>query len=312
MVLNSEKLEQQCEAIRKLREVKNRIVVLCEGGTSPENGRHSPQWYARLQKMPDASFYKRCVPMWWRERLPHFLNCGARKDVIDIYFALVEWHKNQGSSADSYLDTQKLFAFVDLDIQPQSIGHDYPFGDTETILHSLYDATKVNEQNVHQHRIWVTGLIHKEAYFLLPQMQEIFAESTELFYNQSPLSLDTLYLDMAKAIESDEDIKKHFSIVADRIKYCNGLDARDPEKLSSSWQKLFQPDAKNYELILALLMIKKAKEYWKKIGLQPGDEFASSRIRDTLILAIGEFYAHQEPTPDMHIPFFLKAIYSYI
>ncbi len=35
---------------------------------------------------------------------------------------------------------------------------------------------------------------------------------------------------------------------------------------------------------------------------------ASARSKDCLILKIGKFYAEQEPTPEMHIPLFLKII----
>ncbi len=67
--------------------------------------------------MPDSNFYNACVPHWWSQYRPQFFNCGDRKDVIDTYFALSELHAKD--STNSYLEPNRLFALVDLDIQIQ-------------------------------------------------------------------------------------------------------------------------------------------------------------------------------------------------
>ena len=91
--------------------------MLCEGDISKNQGRLSPQLYKRMEQMPDSNFYKACVPHWWSQHRPQFFNCGDRKDVIDTYFALSELHAKD--STNSYLEPNRLFALVDLDIQIQ-------------------------------------------------------------------------------------------------------------------------------------------------------------------------------------------------
>lgn len=136
------------------RRARGKIVVLCEGDINKYKDRPSPQTYRKLEKWPDANFYKACV--WWDQYKPEFFNCGDRKDVLDTYVMLLDRHREP--VADSHLDPTKLFAIVDLDIQAQEI-ENYDFSDTEEIFHDLYDGMNVNERNAARHRIWVTGLI---------------------------------------------------------------------------------------------------------------------------------------------------------
>jgi hypothetical protein len=119
MSLNPEQTKKHCEVILQSRRIKNKIVVLCEGVTPKIQGRESPQSYKAMEQMPDANFYKACVPTWWRQKLPEFFNCGDRKDVIDTYFTLLTLHKQD--STNSYLDCDRLFAIIDLDLQLQTI-----------------------------------------------------------------------------------------------------------------------------------------------------------------------------------------------
>jgi hypothetical protein len=150
MSLNPEQLKKHCEAILQSRRIKNKIVVLCEGDIRKTQGRESPQTYKAMEQMPDANFYKACVPTWWKQKLPEFFNCGDRKDVIDTYFTLLTLHKQD--STNSYLDPKRLFAMIDLDLQVQAIDN-YIFTDTEAIFHNLYEKSEVKEQNAAQHRI---------------------------------------------------------------------------------------------------------------------------------------------------------------
>ncbi|WP_228060573.1 MULTISPECIES: hypothetical protein [unclassified Coleofasciculus] len=119
MSLSSEQLEQHCKTILQSRRIRNKIVVLCEGDIPKIQGRPSPQSYGRMEEMPDANFYKACVPKGWTQYRPQFFNCGDRKDVIDSYFSLLDLH-NQNKD-NSYLNPDKLFAVVDLDLQVQAI-----------------------------------------------------------------------------------------------------------------------------------------------------------------------------------------------
>jgi len=315
MSLNPEQLKRHCEIIIQSRRIKNKIVVLCEGegGIKDNQYRLSPQSYARMEQMPDANFYKACVPRWWSQYKPEFFNCGDRKDVIDTYFTLLEIHKQD--SNNSYLIPEKLFVMVDLDLQLQKIDN-YIFPDTEAIFGDLYGQCKVNEINADNHRIWVTGLIHKEAYFLIPDLQEVFDNiSASPVYNGNPLVLDNIYLTMADAIVDDADLKNNLPRIANRINYLSSLDCSNTDKFRDSWKAEFdntQNDIEKNELILALLTIKKAKDYWHQI--HPPSDYSSSaeRFREQLLLEIGQFYSYKGNNPRYHISFFLAALHKFV
>jgi hypothetical protein len=308
-------LKRHCEIIIRSRRINNKIVVLCEGegGIRDNQYRLSPQSYARMEQLPDANFYKACVPRWWSHSKPQFFNCGDRKDVIDTYFTLLEIH-NQDSE-NSYLTPEKLFAIVDLDLQLQKIDN-YRFTDTESIFCDLYGQCKINEVNTDNHRIWVTGLIHKEAYFFIPDLQEVFDTIIVTpLYNGNPLVLENIYLNMADAIVNDVDLKNNLLRVANRINYLSSLDCTDADKLRDSWKVAFnntQSDMEKKELILALLTIKKAKDYWHQIEPPSDDSSQAEKFREQLLLKIGEFYSHKGNDPRYHIPFFLAALHKFI
>ena len=225
MSLNPEQLKKHCEAILQSRRIKNKIVVLCEGDIRETQGRESPQAYKAMEQMPDANFYKACVPTWWRQKRPEFFNCGDRKDVLDTYSTLPILHEKD--TTNSYLDPDRLFAMIDLDLQLQTIDN-YIFTDTEAIFRNLYEKSQVKEQNAAQHRIWITGLIHKEAYFLTPELQPIFENCcNKPIYKGNPAVLANIYLDMADAICSDLDLQNNLQRAFDRITYCSGLDCTE-------------------------------------------------------------------------------------
>lgn len=312
MSLNPEQLRQHCEEILTSRRIRNKLVVLCEGNIPHLQGRPSPQAYGKMESMPDANFYKACVPSWWKQFLPQFFNCGDRDDVLNTYFSLLELHKTD--SIDSYLEPTKLFAIVDLDLQLKSIS-DYRFYDTESIFSHLYEKAKVNEDNASQHRIWVTGLIHKEAYFLLPKLQEIFdVFPTQPSYKDSNLMLEDLYFNIADETVNDKDLQKNFQRVCNRICYCTELDCTEIVKLKDSWISQFRSSddiPKKEELVFALLTIRKAKNYWNQI--QPSSEWTRPVhiFKDQLILQIARFYAEQNDTAKYHIPSFFKNLYQF-
>jgi hypothetical protein len=313
MSLSPEQLEQHCKRIIQLRSIMNKIVVLCEGDIPKNQGIASPQSYGRMEQMPDANFYKACVPRWWSQYRPQFFNCGDRKDVIDTYFTLLELH-DKGSSS-SYLAPDKLFAIVDLDLQLQKI-NDYDFADTEAIYGELYEGFKIKAQNIEQHRIWVTGLIHKEAYFLIPELQLVFDNfSTAPIYKGNSLILQDIFITMADEISSDLDLQNNSPRVLARISCCSGLDCSEIGKLQHSWKAQFQKaphDTRKDELVFALLTIKKAKNHWNQV--QPPSDWPRSpeTFREQLLLEIGRFYSEQSDDPKYHIPFLLKTLYELV
>jgi hypothetical protein len=314
MSLNPQDLKTHCQQILKLREIRNKIVVLCEGEISKsEWGINSPATYRRNKQLPDSSFYQACVPPWWREKRPRFINCGDRADVINTYFKLLESEPNL---TNSYLNPNLLFAIIDLDLQNKEIHQDYPFPSTEEIFKHLYKETKVNPTHLEKHRIWTTGLIYKEAYFFMPELQALFTDyPNPPTVNGNSLVLNDLYLHMAEELTEDANLNHHFELAIDRLHHQNltqTLETQTLQTLQTSWQQQFNR-AKEWQrrsLILALLMIKQVKPNWQQI--EPSIEWSRpvQNYRDELSLAIGRFYSQQSPAPSNHIPYFFKCLNS--
>ncbi|ETX03546.1 MAG: hypothetical protein ETSY2_33145 [Candidatus Entotheonella gemina] len=285
---------------------------MCEGDIQEIAKIPSPQSYRKMEKMPDANFYSKCVPIWWRQYRPQFFNCGDRNDVLATYFTLLSLHDSDRSN--SYLSPEKVFAIVDLDIQSKQIDN-YTFSDTEAIYHDLYFQSKVNRENSVKHRIWITELIHKEAYFLLPDLQTVFDRfHTSPMYDDTSLVLHRIYLAMSDSLVNDSDIKNNLKTVRCRIDHCSGLELLDTTTLQDSWKNQFQKaqnDERKDELIFILLTICKAKSYWYQI--RPSDHWNYSHdvFRDQLLLEIGSFYSKQDADVRLHIPCFFNLLYRF-
>ena len=321
MSLNPEQLQEHCEIILKSREIKNKIVVLCEGDI--HIGRKSPQSYKKMKQMPDANFYKACVPRWWmqtKQYIPEFFNCCDRASVINTYLKLLKLHKQD--TTNSNLEPDRLFAMIDLDLHLQKID-DYFFPDTEAIFCNLYEKSEVRSQNAALHRIWITGLIHKEAYFITPELQSIFDDYPHPpMYQDNPVEVNSIYMDMADKISSDPDLKNNLNIqrALARINHC--LNCTDLDKLQDSWKTEFEntsDETRKHQLIRALLTIKKVKnkkqpehDYWEKIMPPPDWSGNEENFRDQLSLKIGEFYSQQSSDVKSHIPFFFKTLYELV
>ncbi|MTJ15580.1 MULTISPECIES: hypothetical protein [unclassified Dolichospermum] len=308
------KLMQHCNEILGNPNIRQRIVVLCEGQGSILNlSDETTVNYGKMKQMPDADFYIKCIPKTWKTYKPEFFNCQGRTGVIDTYFKLLELHEE--GSRESYLNPDKLFAIVDLDLQSQNIDN-YGFSNTEEIFSNLYQQGQVNEENTRNHRIWVTGLIHKEAYFIIPELQEVFDNHINVpMYNSQKLILEDIYITMADAIINSNDLNNNLSTVSNRISHCSGLDCTDLEKLRNSWKEQFEnsPDkARKNDLIYALLMLKKVKDkttkekYWEDI--KPPIDWTNTEevFRDKLLGEIAKFYSEQSNCAKYHIPAFIQ------
>ncbi|HEY9802315.1 MAG TPA: hypothetical protein V6D25_18285 [Leptolyngbyaceae cyanobacterium] len=313
MSLNEIELKQHCEHILKLRKIKNKIVVLCEGDIQKVEGRLSPQSYKHMERMPDSNFYDACVPKWWKDYRPQFINCGSRQDVLNTFFTLTKLHDQ--SPDESYLDPNKLFALVDLDIQKADINN-YPFDNTESIFYHLYEQGKINENNSKVHRIWVTGLIHKEAYFLSPDIQSVYQDFLITpNYNGNAIEIEKIYLDMVDELCQDADLQSNWQTAFKRIIYCLGVNCDDIINFPIIWKSEYnqsQNDVEKKQLILALLTIIKAKKYWNKIHPPTDWQRSEQDFRDMILLQIGKFYSAQECNIDNHIPFFFNILHSLI
>ena len=313
MSLSPKELQEHCEIILKSREIKNKIVVLCEGKIPDIQGRKSPQSYKAMKYTHDSSFYMACIPTWWRQKRPEFFNCGDRATVINTYLNLLTLHEQD--TTNSYLAPDRLFAMIDLDLHLQEIDN-YSFPDTEAIFCNLYEKSQVKAQNAKQHRIWITGLIHKEAYFITPELQSIFDDyPSSPMYQDNPVQLNSIYMDMADKISSDLDLKNNLNIrrALDRINHC--LNCTDLDKFQDSWKTEFKnmsDETRKQQLIMALLTIKKAKEYWEQI--KPLDDWSGNerQFREQLSLKIGEFYSQQSSDVKCHIPFFFNTLHEFV
>jgi hypothetical protein len=298
MSFTDAELEQHCLYILGQRRIKNKIVILCEGGISDVKER-SVQSYGRMEEFPDANFYNACIPSYWRQGRPQFFNCGDRHDTLRTYFKLLEIHNQWG--ALPYLSSDLLFVLVDIDLHTAKIeDKEYGFADTEEIFHDLYLDLKIQMNKLPQHRIWVTGLMHKEAYFLNPALQSIFDEyEIPIEYGVNLIDLNSVY----------QDIIKHFTKAIKRICHCEKLNLQNQQLLAESWQKLYDSPAKvETELIFALLAISKSKSYWRRVLAN-----SPAYQREALSLQIARrFYAEQSGADcnQDHLPCFFTYLHS--
>ncbi|GAB4516365.1 MAG: hypothetical protein Tsb0020_35060 [Haliangiales bacterium] len=299
--------EAHLNAILRSARIRGKLVVLCEGPRLAQRdvGRApSPQTYRRQERLPDSSFYRRCIPHSWRDGLPRFFNCGDRSAVLRTYEALIERHR--ADPASSYLSLEKLYALVDLDVQAQSMPADYPFPDTELIHHDLYRAGRVTKDIDSRHRIWVTALIHKEAYFVLPPAcrcvfdRPSAEQPSAPLLNGTPLTLAGFCEQAVSRIqpgrdESDQDLASHFATCSSRIEAfaaALNLNTDDHEQLAATMQAAHA--SANYhddscaDLIAALFSVTKAKPIWRQIS-PPKDAnggLSDADYRDQLALVI--------------------------
>lgn len=308
MSFSEEQLQNHCKIIMQSRRIQGKIVILCEGGnTDVLTQRPSPSAYRQLEKLPDASFYKACVPQWWQTARPEFFNCGDKENVLQTYFKLHEMHENERN--DSYLNKDKLFAIIDLDLQPAKILNNYPINNTEELFKTLYQKNELQADKIMPHSIFITGLIYKEAYFLVPDLQTVFDNfSMTAHFNNEVLQLEKLYLLMINSLIDDKNLGANFLQACNRINYIEPLDTTDINSLQQSCLQLFNRAnaIERNQLIHALLSIHQVKDnYWKIIKLE-NTEFLEQRFKEQLILAIGQFYSKQPQNSPHHFPKFFQ------
>jgi hypothetical protein len=315
-------IEQHCLNIIQSPRITNHIVILCEGEI-PAPGRFSPSSYGKNNKLPDATFYEACLPQYWKNKKPRFFNSGSRSDVIKTYQTITEIHSQ--NSSISCLNPEKVFAILDIDLQSQPL-ENYAFASIDEAFQNLFTQHQVNVDRLPQHKIWFTGFIHKEAYFLAPELQEFFDQLADLThhpqcaYQNNTLSLNQIYQEMIKDIQHDQDLKTHWNRAATRISHCNTLDLTTPQNLQQSWQtewpRSVNDKAQANQLIYALLSVRKVKPYWERI--HPANESVTNNyeeewrsFREDISLEIGrKVYAHQEGKPHQHLACFFNHLYQ--
>ncbi len=314
MSLSNAALQQHCQTIIKSRRAQNKIVILCEGNIHADEGRASPTSYRGLEALPDANFYKACVPKWWiqeQKPFPQFFICGDRQDVINTYFELQKMHEQLRD--DSYLNKNKLFAIIDLDLPVCKFDDSYPVKDSEALFYSLYQQGKINQQAILEKSIFITGLIYKEAYFLIPDLQPVFDDySPSVYFNNAPINLKEVYQEMGRKLINDGNLKQpdQFLRACKRIRHCEQLNSNSLDDLQQSWSTAFNTanESTQHILIYALLSIHQVKNYWK--ALEPHEEpsIPAERFKEQLTLKIADFYARQARDSPHHISCFFKAL----
>ncbi len=331
MSLNDDEVWNLATSIIGCRSIKNRAVILCEGKVDPIPGssgaRKSPSSY-RQQEFDDSKFYRKCLPKYLqREYCPQFFNCGSQSSVIKVFHQLTDLHNCDPSN--SYLSPEKLFALVDLDLAKQPVHH-YKFSEIETIYRDVYRLHR-GKLNLVGHKIYTTGLVHKEAYFVLPELESgVFNQILEIYpklqYHGQPFDLKKIYRKLIHSIGDDRRIQANFSIVEKRLQDYLSLEEStdlDPIRLQKILDQKFECyindhplDAGMHEegrslLMDAVFLITKIKEAaWHQIT--DGDEaqtLSSSQFREQIALKIAEYFSsHHESLKDFHIMEILKFI----
>ncbi|WP_052700640.1 hypothetical protein [Methylocucumis oryzae] len=208
MSLSKDALQQHCQTIINSPHAQNKTVILCEGNIQAVQGRASPSSYRQLQKLPDANFYKACVPDWWQQKRPEFFVCGDRQDVVNTYFALQRIDCN-----GTRFDKTRLFAIIDLDLTLCKFADSHPVPDSETLFHTLYQQGKINRQALIDHAIFCHWLNLQRSVFLIPDLQCVFdAYAAAVHYKNSSVNLQKIYQEMLTNLSEDKKISKNLRI----------------------------------------------------------------------------------------------------
>lgn len=307
MSLSEQDLTLHCQRILEQSRIRNKLVLLCEGSIEHFKAqRFSPHSYKQLDQLPDCNFYKACIPQDYSPNFFQCFPCGSIDSVLRAYFKLKELHDQ--NPKNSWLNPDKLFVLVDLDIQIRKIDN-YLFSDTEEIFYDLYQENKLNIENSANHRIFVTGLIHKEAYFFIPELQETFDNwiHPPIFENK-PLNLQIIYQKIAERLGEDKDLENSFQRVIKRITYCRLLDTNSINTL----QNTILNNLGNSQVINALLTIAKSKPYWEKhIQFSTYGSNSEKIFRDQLLLEIARFYKHQSEESALHISALIRTLHQH-
>jgi len=306
----------------------NRVIVLCEGKITGSyadiNLQQSGKRFTRsvkAAKQHDSHFYNKCKPDWWNTsgiKYPEFINAGSRSEVLETFFTLIDLCSEYPQNSN--LDPEKLFALVDLDIQSQSLKTNQAynlyntFQEVEEIFKKLYNQGKFEYSPDYKNHILVTGLIHKEAYFVLSELQDLLIEY-KAQYNGNQLNLDALYSEIAIDSNHTKDLAKHFNHITQRLRQYPSLDCTNLPSLQTSWLSNYQNANDRSTWINALFLFKKAKPYWEKIY---STDIPNTHIfHDQLCDVISQFYRTRFRNKDDvigelpidHIPCLFRTIY---
>lgn len=272
-------MDPDVAAIARDARCRNRPVVLCEGDTPARRWpgqRPSPSSHKQCARLPDADFYRQCVPKSWRMGIPAFRNCGGRADVLRTMRGLLDLAET--APGETFVDAERLFALVDLDLQAQAL--DGPIGSIAELHHALYDPpspgrrVRLRRPIDRRHRVWVTALIHKEAFFIAPSMQAVLEGAGGFTFDGAAGDVRAMCaaagarLDPG-SVDRDREVEALFAGVCARLGPCAaslGLDLADPGALAASWRAADRRSPGDEALFDALFLVTKAKPLWARVG----------------------------------------------
>ncbi|MGB5596762.1 MAG: ornithine acetyltransferase [Crocosphaera sp.] len=251
-----------------------------------------------------------------------FIELEPEELSLRIYPKLIELHNN--NPIDSYLSPDKLFILIDLDIQVAYLDNICThYQTTEEFYHAVYKHHPIDTNIIDKSKIIITGWIHKEAYFLEPDLQYYLQQElplTQITYKNNPLSLEDIYKDMIQDINNDADINKNIDNVLKRIENFLSISMTDKHSLINECQKLKQNSSitpkQKRQLIEVILKIVKAKPYWEDKIIIQDDYLSEDEARDNIIANIARFYAkscdlsEQSHSIVYHIPQWVKYLHS--
>jgi hypothetical protein len=311
--------DQLLDDIARKFALNESIVVLCEGGKPMESTATALNIDEYAQQTQDSAFYYQAIPDWWRRAGkvdPNFYPCGSQQNVIKTYFRLRE--KFTGTKPP--IPTNKLFALIDIDLRHKKIPGEYPFSDLESIYQNLYQNGKVTD-NSQNHAIWVTGLLHKEAYFLIPELQDLFKHHRPTpLYDNNLVDLASLYQKMALGINTQDDLRNASTVsrALARIQHHGLSNSGSIEDFQKNWQDYFShhqtTDEEKKALAYVLLTLAQSKPEWDRIkfsssSVESTPAKVNKNYRDQLCLKIAkDFYAKQSRNSDHHLPQFFHRL----
>lgn len=287
--------------VKKSSHIKGKAVILCEGNIQGLQRRRNPQAYRQLDQLPDANFYTRCLPKRMRKsKKPVFIPCGSRNEVIKTFHGLHDHLSKEEHKQNSYLDIDKLFALIDLDIQNVflSDSQGFKFHDGVSCSESLHEKTfdlpsfKLNPSQ--KQNVFATGFIHKEAYFMSQLLHEFYSNyHMDLVINEQDFSLFDTLVKIVEVSKEDNDLIANFELVKRRLNHMQF----SGESVGELVQYLKLNYLKSIPSLNAesdlILLVCKAKTVWEGIR-QKDDGLPHIRFKEQLVLQIGDFYSQLE------------------
>jgi hypothetical protein len=149
--------------------------------------------------------------------------------------------------------------------------------------------------------VWVTALIHKEAFFVLPGVEQAWAHhAVPPHFDGQPLDLRRVHAAVARSLPSDEDLAINLTAVQARMQRFGvgpQLDTSSGDRIMNSWLAHANEGALDYEaLVRALLAVGKAKPQWSRVGPEPGKtDMPADEYRDQLANSVAGHIARASP-----------------